>query len=528
MRRLTIATLGLALSACAVGPDYRPPAPLPPTANELREVPGNAGASNAELPSKWWRLFNDAALDRLVERALAHNTDVRQASANLQRARGLLAEAGAARLPTTSFSGSATYNRITSSSSTAGAGGTTPPTGTPGTDPGTDPGGGTPGTGATGAGISTGPFETDFYSLGFDASYELDLFGRVSRTIEGARADVAAAGFGLDAARVSVAAETARAYAQACGFAAQAEVARETARLQGRTLELTRRLLDGGRGTRREVDQAAVLVEQANAQVPQFEAERRSALYALATLTGDPPSVIDETARVCTRPPRTAQPIPAGDGAAMLARRPDVRQAERTLGAEVARIGVATAALYPSVTLLGSVTLGAADPGDLFKSQSFGYSVGPLISFNFPFNSAARARIRQQEAAAEGALAAFDGTLLTALRETEQALARLDGAVRREAALQRALAAAEDAARLSQLRFNFGADNFLQLLDSERERATARAAFAEAQAARADAQVSLFKALGGGWEYAPEVERKLPEGVKERDPETNRLVEAAE
>jgi outer membrane protein TolC len=189
----------------------------------------------------------------------------------------------------------------------------------------------------------------------------------------------------------------------------------------------------------------------------------------------------------------------------LIARRPDVRAAERALAAGVARIGLATAELYPSITLLGSVTLGGTRPGDLGKGRSFGYSLGPLISWTFPFNGAARARVRQAEASANGALAAFDGMVLRALQETEQALARLQGAAAREAALTRAVQASTRAADLSNIRYRAGSDSFLQLLEAERDRANARAALAQAQADRANAQISLFKALGGGWEDAPAI-----------------------
>jgi NodT family efflux transporter outer membrane factor (OMF) lipoprotein len=337
--------------------------------------------------------------------------------------------------------------------------------------------------------------------VGLDASYEVDLFGGVSRSIEAARADVGAAQAAVDAARVSVAGETARAYAQACGYGAQADVARETLALQSRTLDLTQRRYSAGGGTRSEVDQAQVLVEQARAQIPLFEAERRSALYALAVLTGDPPSTILDTAAArCRTVPSVKVPLPVGDGQALLARRPDLRQAERQLAADTARVGVATAALYPSITLLGGISLGGTRLGDIGKSSSVGYSLGPLISWNFPLNGAARARVRQSEAVAAGSLARFDGVVLNVLKETEQALARAGGATEREASLARATAASSDAARLSRIRFDNGADDFLQLLDTERQRASARAALASAQLDRADAQVSVFKALGGGWE----------------------------
>jgi NodT family efflux transporter outer membrane factor (OMF) lipoprotein len=455
--------LPFALAACAVGPDYERPAPLPREQIQLQEALNNGAVTPTPLPDRWWELFQDAELDRLVIKALAKNTDLRVASANLQRARALLSGAGAARLPTSDAS--AQYVRSRSQSPSTGQAAT-----------------------------------ADYFSIGFDASYEVDLFGGVSRSIEAARADVGVAQAAVDAARVSVAAETARAYAQACAFGAQADVARETETLQARTLDLTERRRGAGRGTRSEVDQAQVLVEQARAQIPTFEAERRASLYALAVLTGDAPSAIMDTAAAqCRTVPLALQPLPVGDGQALLSRRPDIRQAERQLAADTARIGVATAALYPSITLLGGVTLGGTKIGDVGKSSGFGYSLGPLISWNFPFSGAARARVRENEAIANGSLATFDGTVLTALKETEQALARAGGATLREAALARAVTASSDAARLSRIRFDYGADSFLELLDAERQRASTRAALAQAQADRADAQISVFKALGGGW-----------------------------
>jgi len=415
-------------------------------------------------------LFNDADLDRLVEKALAYNSDIRVAAANLQRARALLLEAGAARLPINEASAEATRGRKA------------------------------PNQGGTGK-------VTNFYSVGFDASYEVDLFGGVSRSIEAARGDVGAARAQLEASRVAIAAETARTYVDVCGFGLQTEVARTTARLQQQTLDLTKRLFRGGSISQREVDQATVLVEQANAQIASFEAERHAALYALAVLTGDSPADVDKAAAACTSLPSISQPIPIGDGQALLARRPDVRAAERTLAGDTARIGVATAALFPTVTLLGSITLGAGKVGDVGKREGFSWSAGPLISWNFPFSGAAQARVRESRAIAEGSLASFDKAVLTALQETQQALARLAGALDREAALTRARDAAEHAAFLSGKRFNFGADSFLDLLDAQRTLAAANGTLASAEADRAEAQIALFKALGGGWKDAPVPQR---------------------
>lgn len=488
MKRLILSIgTALALSGCVVGPKYERPASPEAATGALIEAARVQSIANAQtLPDHWWQLYRDPVLDRLIGDALAHNTDIREAAANLLRARAVLSEQKGARLPSTDLS--ASYQRQQGNSANAAA-----------------------------FGGGNGPvqaFQFDLFRLGFDVSYELDLFGGIKRAIEAGRGDVEASAAQLDAARVAVVAETANAYVTACSNAAQLAVARETVDLQEKTLGLTRTLFDAGRGTKRDVERADVLLAQTQAQLPGFEAEQRAALYALATLTGRPPAEVDADAARCTTPPRLDQVIPAGDGAALLARRPDVRAAERTLAADTARIGIAVADLYPSITLAGGIGLNATRGSQLFKPTSVNYAIGPLISWNLPNQTAARARIRQARAGAEASLARFDGTVLTALRETEQALARYAGALDRDAALVRAEQSSNEAARLSRLRFDNGADSFLQLIDAERDRATARAARAQADAAVASAQISLFKALGGGWQEAPYPERRTDPAPK--------------
>ncbi len=475
-RAILLAALGTA--ACTVGPDFETPEIPPPAAGAFVD-PGTTQVTNGPVEGQWWRLFRDPVLDRLVTDALTYNSDLRSASANLRRARAVLSEARNQRLPTTQTSGSYVYQRI----------------------------------GANQTGVPDAQsVEGDFFNVGFDASYQVDLFGGVSRSIEAAQGDVAVAQAQLDGARVAVAAETARLYADACGFAEQAAVARETANLQQRTLDLTRRLLEAGRGTQREVDQALVLTENARAQIPQLDAERRASLYALAALTGRNPRNVDADASRCSVPPTVDTLIPIGDGAGLIARRPDIRQAERQLAADTARVGVATAQLYPSISLLGSASLISGSLDQIASSDAFNFSLGPLISWSFPNLGAARARVRQSEAVAEGSLAAFDGTVLNALSEVEQALARYAGELERNVALRRAAAAASNAARIAELRFNTGRDSFLLRLDAERDRAAARAALAQSNATLATRQVALFNALGGGWEGAPSPARALPIG----------------
>lgn len=473
MKKLAI-LLTILATACTVGPNYERPSQPASSAGPFVD-PGTTRVAAGPADGQWWHLFQDPVLDRLIADALAYNSDVRIAAANLRKARAVLTEARAGRFPDAQLSAGYRYQRNGSNENVPDVAQTN---------------------------------EFSFFNAAIDAGYQVDLFGSVTRQIQAARGDLGAAQAELDAARVTVASETARVYASACGLAAQAAVARETASLQERTLQLTQRLLNAGRGTRREVDQATVLTENARAQVPQLEAERRAAIYALATLTGRPPAEADMDAARCVTPPMVKTLIPVGDGAALLARRPDVRRAERQLAADVARVGVATADLYPSIRLLGSVSLGGRGLRDITSPNALSFSLGPLITWNFANLGVARARLRQAEATSEASLAAFDGAVLKALQEVEQALARYAGAIDRNAALRRADAAAANAARIAEKRFDAGRDSFLQRLDAERDRASARGALAQSDSALAEAQVALFNALGGGWEEGPEPVRR--------------------
>jgi NodT family efflux transporter outer membrane factor (OMF) lipoprotein len=478
---LLAGTLGL--GACALGPDYRPPEISKVAKEPFKEAAATGVTSAAPASSTWWELYSDPTLSRLIEDAFRYNTDIRVAAANLKLARARLSEARTGRLPTTNLSSSYSRRRVGADEIGRAPGGTE--------------------SGNADTAFASDHYDSSFYQAAFDASYEIDAFGRVSRLIEAARGDALAAQAALDGIRISIAAQVTQSYADACGAAMQADVARETASIQGKVRDLTQSLLDAGGGTQRDVDQANVLVEQANALVPVFEGERRAQLYALATLTGRPPAEIDAAASQCRDVPKVKTLIPIGDGAALLARRPDVRVAERKLAADTARIGVATASLFPSITLLGSVSLGTPKIDNLGKSSSFGYSFGPLIAWTFPNLTVTRAKIRQARAGTDASLAEFHGAILTALLETEQALARYTAALEQNAALARAAESAQNAADQTKQRFDSGRDNFLDLLVAEQNRAAARQALAQSDTHIADLQVSLFKALGGGWENAP-------------------------
>ena len=463
MIRTLLATASLlVLAACTtVGPDYQSPAPAAPAQAPFASATSPAFTGD-EPPGRWWSLFRDPVLDGLIEQALAANTDLRVASANLAQARAVLREVRAGRLPSTNLSGGASY----------------------GDQPGSD-----------GAGTT--------FDAGLDVGYQLDLFGRLRRATEASRAEVGAVQAAFDLTRITVAAETARAYADACSAGRQLAVARESVSLQEQTFDLTRRLVQGGRGTALETGQAGAQLEQTRAQIPTLEARRRTALYRLSVLTGRPPAEFPRQVAACETPPSLSQPIPVGDGAGLLARRPDIRAAERDLAAATARIGVATAALYPDVSLGGSIGSTAGSLGNLVSGSGFRFGLGPLISWSFPNTRLARARIAQAEAGAEAALARFDGAWLGALEETESALTRYGSEVERVATLRRARANSAEAARIARLRYRAGREAFQIVLEAERSLSQTEAALADAEAQLSNNLVTVFLALGGGWEQTP-------------------------
>ncbi len=503
LMRLTPLIATITLGACTVGPNFRPPATPAASAGKYAAADSIA-VSSEPLPDKWWRLYDDPALDALVTEALTANTDIRVATANLRKARAILSETRSQLLPSTSIRGGAAYLRSNGTSG-GGASGATTGTGTTGSGTGTGSRGtGTGTTGTTGGTITSSSYQGQFYQAGLDVSYELDLYGRVRRDIEASRADLAAQEAQRDTVRTSVAAETARAYADACSAALQIGVARKSLSLQLETYDLTERLALAGRGTPLDTSRARAQYEQVRATLPSFVASRRDALYRLSVLTGHPPEETPPAAAACTTPPVLRSPIPVGDGTALIKRRPDIRQADRTLAAATARIGVATAALYPQISLGGSVGTSGISLRQLGSNQGFTFNVGPLLSWTFPNITVARARIRQAEATTEAALASFDGTVLTALQETETAMTDLAGELDRQAALTAARDYSAEAARIVGLRYGAGAENFLAVLDAQRTLATAEANLAASQAQLTTDQVAVFKALGGGWENIPE------------------------
>ncbi|MGV7206514.1 efflux transporter outer membrane subunit [Oxalobacteraceae bacterium A2-2] len=472
--RALAATAVLAtLAACGtVGPDYQ----VPQQAVIQRQSAAAPFLNTAEapytpapLPPHWWRLYHDAQLDGLIEQAFAANTDLRVAAANLARARAVLQEAGEAGKPVLGVSAAPGVGRSS----------------------------------AAARGIAHPLPDAWNYDAGVSVSYQFDLYGKIARAVESATADTQAAQAAYDLVRVTVAADTARAYADACAAARQAEVARHSIVLQQRFVQLTAERIRAGRGTATEDARARAQLEQFHAALPPLLAQQRTALYRLAALTGRTPGEMAAPAAQlqCQAAPRLATQIPVGDGAALLRRRPDIRQAERALASATARIGVATADLYPSISL--GASLGSTGLLDQFgAANATRWSLGPLISWTVPHTGSARSRVAQAKAGGDAALARFDGVVLNALREVEGAMTVYARELDRNAALKAAREQGEMASRQSHRLYQAGRIDFLSVLDADRSLASMDAAWAASDAQLAADQIALFLALGGGWEPA--------------------------
>jgi len=466
----TLALAGaLLLAACTtVGPDYKLPADAamqrPAAQAAFTEANGSKAISLDPLPPQWWRLYRSPELDALVEQALAANTSLRAAEAHLRSAAALVTRVDAEHHP--HFGTVAAVKRARESGEAYLL-----PEQLPVTNEG---------------------------ELMLEASYQLDLWGQLKRGEEAAQANLQAVEAAQDVARVSVVAQTVQAYVQICHAQAQESVAEHALALQERSLALAQRMLDAGRGNSTDVLRAQGLVQAQRAGLPHFDAERDAAFYRLAYLLGRLPQELPASSATCATPPQLDQPLPIGDGTALLKRRPDVRQAERQLAVASARIGVATAALYPDIRLGASLgVLGIAEHLGQPATQTFG--IGPLLSWHIP-DSGAKARVKMAEADAQAALAQFDGVVLQAMSETETALSRYRRDLERQDSLQQAR---DQAAALAaeQKRFvEAGRHPYASSLEAQRTLASATAALAANNEQLALDQVRLFLALGGGWE----------------------------
>ncbi len=464
------------LTGCmTVGPDYAIPENATinnPGASEPFAAAEKNVYEQEPLPEHWWKLYDDPVLTLLIEKALVANTDLRVAAANLARARAVLEEAEMGTVPTVSIDSQPKFGRNS----------------------------------AAADGLPDRYPDRWSHDSGINISYQLDLFGKIARGIEAASADTEAAQAAYDLARVTIAADTAKAYADACSSAYRIGIAEHSAELQKQFLDTTTQLTVAGRGTAMDISRASAQHEALRAAIPPLQARQKLALYQLSVLTGELPNTLVNTVGQCKTPPQLSRPIPVGDGAALLRRRPDIREAERRLAAASAQIGVATADLYPSISLglSGGMTSRFSSFGD---TNTFRWGIGPLISWTLPNTGTARSRIKQAKAEHQAAFARFDATVLNALRETESALTTYARELDRNAALKAARDQSALANDQAHRLYRHGRIDFLSTLDSERTLAADESAYAASTAQLVEDQISVFLALGGGWEQNGEQEQ---------------------
>jgi len=476
-----VALISALLAGCTVGPNYqRPGTPVPPAFAEAAQA---AALSDSDLAS-WWQGFGDPELDKLVNRAIAQNLDVETAAARIREARAREVVAGAAALPQVAAQASASRQRISENAIPV--------------PPGAGSGGGNSGS----FGLPGSEFST--FRVGFDASWEIDLFGKTRRSVEAARARTGAAIWNRRDVQVSVAAEVANAYLtlrvlQQRIATAQAEVAR-----QQRSLRLVGARVRGGLVTGQDLAQQQSQLATAQSAIPPLSAQADARVHALGVLTGETPeALIAELSSASALPSVPA--VPAGLPSDLLRRRPDIRTAEQNLHAATADIGVATADLYPRFSLSAAPVLVSTALAKLLEWGSRSYSASASLDWPIFNGGRARGNIAVANAQQQQALIAYRKTILTALQDVEDALSNIDNDRHQIASLETAHGTAARAENIARSRYRGGLVTFSDVLQAQASRISLENQLIQARGAHARDTVALFKALGGGW---PELARE--------------------
>jgi NodT family efflux transporter outer membrane factor (OMF) lipoprotein len=457
-----LAPLLFGFAACAVGPDYREPAKIA-VATDWIEPGVTTPVSDA-----WWESFADPVLTKLLAAASTRNLDIRAAQARLVEARASRDVARRARLPQLNASAAATTNRLSEN--------------------GQIPIGSIPGFAR----------DLDLYDVGFDASWEINLWGRARRTAQGASARAEAAAAEQRNVLLSLRAEIARTYVDLRSAQTRLTSLQLDADAQAKIALLTQQRFAAGEVARFDADRAEGLARATAAQLPELQGEVTAAAYRLTLLVGNPPEAVDPVLLSAAPIPQTPDRIAIGLRSDLLRRRPDIVAAERRLAAATADVGVATADLFPRIALLGSLGQQARTAGDLTDGASTRYSLGP--SFSWPIFDRGRihAAIRGAGARSEGAAIGYEAAVLGALHDSETAANRFARATEALAQSRAALEAQHSALELARERYRAGEADLIELLSVESSYASTQRATTDAEAARAIQAIALFKALGGG------------------------------
>jgi multidrug efflux system outer membrane protein len=472
MKQLILMVGASLLAACAVGPNYVAPATSPAVLENAQSP-----AFVPQMPeAAWWQEFDDPELDALMRRALTANLDLRGAYDRVRSARAVFVERKLDYAPHVQLDGA--YSHLDEQQ----------------------------------PGFGTDRFNIQSDSLGFDAAWEIDLFGRVRRSVEAARADLGAESANYRDAQVTVAAEVARNYFELRGAQKRLEVARQNLESEHQTLELTQLLDQAGRGSELDVQRSRARLKATEATIPPLEAAEKQADYRLAVLLGERPGALDRElapAVVATY----AKALPIGDPTELLRRRPDVRAAERELAAATARVGVATADLFPRVNVTGFVGFLSGDVGRLFNTtpsaDARAWSITPSVSWAAFDLGSVRARLRASRAQSDAAAANYEKVVLTALEDTENSLVAYRTRQEQLKSLNEQAGASRRAAELAATQYREGVADFLVLLDAQRTQLEAEDSVAQAETSVNVAVVAIYKAFGGVGQPSDEAAMRL-------------------
>jgi NodT family efflux transporter outer membrane factor (OMF) lipoprotein len=470
--------LSLLLAACTVGPNYSgPPAAVP---DSYAEAQSERGPTDTELAG-WWSRFGDPLLDELVNRAIAQNLDVQSAAARIREARAREVVAGAAALPEVDAQTSATRQRISENAIPI--------------PPGAGTGGG-PGNGGI-FGLPGTEFST--FRIGFDASWEIDLFGKTRRSIEAARARTGAALWSRRDLQVTTAAEVANAYFRLRELQTRIATAESELARQERFERLVSARARGGLVTGQDLEQQRSERSAAAAAIPPLKAQAEAQIHALGVLTADTPEALVKELGNPAAIPAGVVAVPPGLPSDLLRRRPDIRSAERELAASSADIGVAVADLYPRFSLTAAPALVSTALASLLEWGSRSFSVGASLDWPIFNGHRTRGNIAVANAREEQAVIAYRKTVLTALQDVEDALSRTEADRNQLADLEQALASAGRAEDIARTRYQGGLVTFSDVLLAQQQRLQLEDQMIEAKGALARDTAALFKALGGGW-----------------------------
>lgn len=474
--RLTLLAGACVLSACTVGPDYHgAPAVAPEAASAANFVRTPAqGVTTARAPSDWWTALDDPHLNALIAAALEHNPDVRVAQARLRESRAQLQQQRAAELPKVSAAVAAPRMREPDLSTLSQSSGS--------------------------SGSGRGPLQ--FYTAGFDASWEIDLFGGTRRAVEAATDEADAVSADLADTQVSLAAEVAQAYIDLRDEQQRFALAQRTAEIQQQSLTLTEQRRAGGTAAEVDVERLTTQVENTRSTLAPLAAQVEMSLDQLAVLTGKAPGALDAELAAPSPLPTLPATVTISDPATVLAQRPDIRAAERRLASSNAQIGQHVADYFPKLTLFGDLGFTAADPGHLMRKSNFSWVGAPYLQWNlFDFGRTAGA-VRGAEASRDEAEARYEKTVLAALQDANGALSRYGYQREHVVTLQKVQASAERSATLMRQRYRAGASSLVDLLDTQRAEFAAQQDVVSAQAQLLKDFVSLQKSLGLGWRSA--------------------------